>query len=91
MSVAGVHVYSARFRMAALGNITTHPDWRGQGLGTAATAGLCKNLLKTVDTVGLNVSSDNETAIRMYEKLGFEAVAKYNEYMLEGRGVILGD
>jgi hypothetical protein len=32
VSVAGVHVYSPQYRVAALGNITTRPDFRGQGL-----------------------------------------------------------
>ena len=30
VSVAGVHVYSSCYRVAALGNITTHPDHRNQ-------------------------------------------------------------
>ena len=81
VAVAGVHVYSAHYRVAALGNITTHPDHRGQGVGTAVTAALCKRLLKTVDTIGLNVKSDNAAAIALYQKLGFQIVTTYHEYM----------
>lgn len=29
VAVAGVHVYSAQQRVAALGNIATHPEYRG--------------------------------------------------------------
>ena len=29
--VAGIHVHSRTYRIAALGNITTHPDYRGRG------------------------------------------------------------
>lgn len=83
VSVAGVHVYSSQYRVAALGNITTHPDHRGQGLGTAVTAALCKRLMDTTDTIGLNVKTDNAPAIHTYRKLGFEVVATYHEWMVE--------
>jgi predicted GNAT family acetyltransferase len=82
VSVAGIHVYSPVYKIAALGNITTHPAKRGQGLGTIVTAGLCKRLLNTVDAIGLNVRSDNNPAIKAYEKIGFEVVATYHEWMV---------
>jgi ribosomal protein S18 acetylase RimI-like enzyme len=82
VSVAGIHVYSPRYHIGVLGNITTHPRLRGQGLGTIATGALCKALLKTVDTVGLNVRADNASAIACYQKLGFQRFAVYNEYMV---------
>lgn len=85
VSVAGIHVYSPEYKIAAIGNITTLPDKRGQGLGTTITAGLCKKLLKTVDMIGLNVRSDNASAIRAYEKVGFEVVATYHEWMVNSR------
>src|SRR5262249_1128667 len=53
VSVAGVHVYSQPYRVAALGNITTRPDVRGRGLGTAVTARLCQGLLRAgIEHVG---------------------------------------
>jgi RimJ/RimL family protein N-acetyltransferase len=81
LSVAGVHVYSAEQRVAALGNITTAPAARGRGLATAATAALCRSLLQTVDLIGLNVRADNVAAIACYRRLGFTVVAEYEEYM----------
>ena len=83
VSVAGVHVYSPEYRVAALGNIATHPDYRGKGLGNAVTARLCQELLRSVDHVGLNVKSDNKIAVNCYQKLGFETIAEYGEYMIE--------
>ena len=85
--VAGIHVYSPRYRVAALGNVTTRPDFRGQGLGTAACARLCKELLREVDHVGLNVKADNASAIASYERLGFERIATYEEYSLELKSI----
>jgi ribosomal protein S18 acetylase RimI-like enzyme len=83
LSVAGVHVYSQRYKVAALGNVTTHPNFRGQGLGTAVCAKLCQDLLRTIDHIGLNVKADNASAITSYRKLGFEIIAEYSEYAFE--------
>lgn len=81
VSVAGVHVYSPHYRVAALGNITTLPDRRGRGLGTAVTAGLCRFLCDHIDHIGLNVKADNTAALACYRRLGFTRVADYEEFM----------
>ena len=86
VSVAGIHVYSPRYRVAVVGNVTTHPDYRGLGLGTAVCARLCKELLREVDHVGLNVKADNASAIASYVRLGFERIAAYEEFSLELKG-----
>lgn len=82
VSVAGIHVYSETFKVAALGNIVTHPDYRGKGFGKAVTAGLCRSLFEHVENIGLNVKTDNAAAIALYEKLGFEIVSTYYEFMV---------
>lgn len=79
---AGVHVYSPSYRVAALGNITTRPDMRGRGLARLVTARLCRELLNSVNTIGLNVRSDNSAALACYTALGFRQVAVYEEYDL---------
>jgi predicted GNAT family acetyltransferase len=66
-----------------LGNITTHPDYRGRGYGRIVTAGVCKSLLSEIDHIGLNVKADNASAIRCYEKLGFEVIGSYGEFEVE--------
>lgn len=83
VSVTGVHVYSPSYKVAALGNVTTHPDWRGQRLGTRVSAALCRALLRTVNHIGLNVKADNTSAITCYKGLGFEKVASYEECAVE--------
>jgi RimJ/RimL family protein N-acetyltransferase len=82
ISVAGVHVYSARYRVAALGNVTTQPDFRGRGLATATCARLCSALLETCDDIGLNVNVSNVAAIACYRTLGFTPVAVFEEFKL---------
>jgi ribosomal protein S18 acetylase RimI-like enzyme len=81
VSVAGVHVYSIRYKVAALGNITTHPDYRGRGYGRIVTGQVCKSLLSDgIDHIGLNVKADNVSAIKCYEKLDFEAISSFGEF-----------
>lgn len=85
VSVAGIHVYSQAYRVAALGNVTTLPELRGQGLGTIVCAKLCQALLAAVDHIGLNVKADNLSALASYRKLGFEPIAEYEECSLHLR------
>jgi ribosomal protein S18 acetylase RimI-like enzyme len=85
VSAAGVHVYSETYRVAALGNIATHPAYRRRGYGRAITTHLCRSLLEKVDHVGLNVKADNEAAVCCYQKVGFEINASYGEFVIERR------
>jgi len=82
VSIAGVHIYSPQYKVAALGNVTTHPQFRGQGLSKKVVARLCQELLKTVNYISLNVKADNKIAIACYEKLGFRYTAAYEECLL---------
>ncbi|MFD0141738.1 MULTISPECIES: GNAT family N-acetyltransferase [unclassified Streptomyces] len=79
VAVAGVHVYSPAYRVAAIGNVTTHPELRGQGAGGACVAALCRRLAETVDHIGLNVRADNATAVGLYRRLGFSVVTEFTE------------
>jgi ribosomal protein S18 acetylase RimI-like enzyme len=86
LSVAGVHVYSPEYKVAALGNIATHPEARGRGLATIATARLCQELLRAgVETIGLNVNAGNASALACYTRLGFVPIADYGEYTVEAK------
>lgn len=83
VSVAGVHVCSESYGVAALGNIATHPDFRKRGLGTAVTAKLCSSLLDIVGSIGLNVKTDNVAALNCYRKLGFVETATIEQYTVK--------
>jgi ribosomal protein S18 acetylase RimI-like enzyme len=82
VGIAGVHLYSPSLQVAAVGNVTTHPDYRGRGIARRVCAALCADLEKTVEVIGLNVKNDNVAAIRCYQGLGFDAVAEYEEWLL---------
>ncbi len=83
VGVAGIHVYSSKYKVAALGNITTHNDYRHRKIGSNITAALCYDLQKNVDIIGLNVRSDNHYAIRLYKNLGFDIEGTYEECFLK--------
>jgi len=87
VSVAGIHTYSPEYGVAALGNITTLPEYRGQGLAAAVTAALCQSLIQRDTLVGLNVKADNLRAIATYARLGFAITDTYEECGLNAKGV----
>lgn len=82
IGVAGVHVYSQKYKVAALGNIATHPDFRGQGIALTLTQALCYNLQDEVEVISLNVRAINDIAVKCYEKIGFEITGNYDELLL---------
>ena len=83
--VAGVHVCSGRYGVAALGNVATAPAQRGRGLARAVCARLARELAARVPLVGLNVASANAPALRCYRALGFEPALRYAEAVLTRR------
>ncbi len=83
VAVAGVHIVSRSDRLAALGNIVTHPDHRGRGISTRTTAHLCRELASEgIELFALNVERRNTSAMRVYEKLGFVDHCTYVEAFL---------
>ncbi|RPH29402.1 MAG: N-acetyltransferase [Bacteroidales bacterium] len=85
VGIAGIHVYSEEFKVAALGNIATLPEFRGKQIGYKLTSHLCLDLKASVNYIGLNVKSDNIAAISCYRKVGFEIVGTYDEYLIDNK------
>lgn len=54
-----------------LASIATRPDRRGAGLGAAVTAWITRRLLEDHPWVTLGMYADNDTARRMYRRLGW--------------------
>ena len=80
VSVAGSHLINPTDGVAAVGNVFTHPDYRGRGYGTAATSAVAAELLQRgIRDVVLNVVQANEGAIRIYERLGFARYCPFLE------------
>jgi ribosomal protein S18 acetylase RimI-like enzyme len=80
VAVAGVQVSSRNEGVAAIGNIFTRPDCRGEGLAQTVTSAVVTSLKDAgIETIGLNVENTNTTAIRVYERVGFRARFSYFE------------
>jgi len=52
--------------------VCTHPDARRQGLGAALTLWMARLIRERGDGAFLHVLEENESALRLYEALGFE-------------------
>ncbi|MDT5024607.1 MAG: hypothetical protein QOE61_1033 [Micromonosporaceae bacterium] len=59
--------------VGVLGGIAVHPAYRSRGLGAALSAAITTRLFDQYDLVTLGVWPDNDTARRMYERLGYTA------------------
>ncbi|MFN0145455.1 MAG: GNAT family N-acetyltransferase [Dehalococcoidia bacterium] len=79
VAVAGTHVVSRTEGVAVVGNVFTHPQYRGRGYATAVTSAVTAALLGYCDYIVLTVDPKNAPAIRAYEKLGYTEVCKLVE------------
>jgi GNAT superfamily N-acetyltransferase len=79
VSVAGTHVVSRAERIAVVGNVFTHPRFRGHGFSIDATSSVTSHLLEFCDLVVLTVEVANEPAVHIYHKLGYQPVCNLHE------------
>jgi ribosomal protein S18 acetylase RimI-like enzyme len=90
VAVAGVQVASRNEGVAAVGNIFTRPDCRGQGLAQTVTSAVAAAIREAgIQTIGLNVESTNAAAIRAYERVGFRTHFSYSEGIADRLGARL--
>lgn len=78
-SIAGTHVDSPTERVGVVGNVFTHPRYRGGGLATIATSAVTRALLQHCDLVALTVEANNAPALAVYDKLGYRQVCTLYE------------
>jgi len=86
VSAAGTHVISQDARLAVVGNVLTHTDFRGRGFATATTGAVTADLLRTCDQVVLNVRSDNPPALQAYRRLGYQEHVRFEERLVHRLG-----
>ena len=82
IAAAGTHVVSPTSRLAVVGNVLTHTDYRGRGFATAVTGAVTADLLRFCDQVVLNVRADNPPAINAYRHLGYSEHARFEERLI---------
>jgi len=86
IAAAGTHVISPEGRLAAVGNVMTHADFRGRGFAKVTTSAVTQELLRTCDEVVLNVRYDNPPAIAAYRALGYAEHNRFEERLAHRRG-----
>ncbi len=86
VSAAGTHVISRTARLAVVGNVLTHVDFRGRGFATAVTGAVTAELLRTCDQVVLNVRADNPPALNAYRRLGYAEHLRFEERLVHRLG-----
>lgn len=72
-----VSIACAYVRMAdvwVVGDVFTHPDYRGRGYAKAATSAITRDAVSSGAVAMLHVASGNEPAIRVYKALGYRVV-----------------
>lgn len=78
-SIAGTHVVAPSQGVAVVGNVFTHPRYRGQGLAAVATSAVTEFLLRSCPLVVLTVEATNEPALRVYRRLGYRQECTLHE------------
>ena len=71
LAAAGTHVVAPHEGVAVVGNVFTHPRYRGRGFATAVTSAVTAVLLQTCPHVVLTVDPNNAPAVRAYRRLGY--------------------
>jgi RimJ/RimL family protein N-acetyltransferase len=86
VAAAGTHVISREARLAVVGNVLTHVDFRGRGYATAVTGAVTAELLRSCDQVALNVRADNPPALQAYRHLGYAEHVRFEERLVRRLG-----
>lgn len=86
IAAAGTHVISREARLAVVGNVLTHVDFRGRGYAKAVTSAVTGELLRSCDQVALNVRSDNPPALQAYRRLGYAEHVRFEERLVHRLG-----
>jgi ribosomal-protein-alanine N-acetyltransferase len=69
--------------------ICIHPDHRGQGLGSKLVTFAEQRIFRESPNVFMCVSSFNQDARRLYERLGYQVVGELTDYIVRGHSEIL--
>lgn len=84
LSMGGTHVAAKEYGVAALGNVATRSSQRRKGYGRMVIRSLCLALAQQgIETIGLNVTVDNNAAVAMYQALHFHTVMEFVECDIE--------
>ena len=74
-------------KISWIATIGVLPEYRGQGIG-AQLLEACEKLLPTAH-IKLCVRANNETAIRMYRKFGYDIMGTWQRYYQDGEDALV--
>ncbi|HEY2018412.1 MAG TPA: GNAT family N-acetyltransferase [Bryobacteraceae bacterium] len=78
VAIAGTHLASPRYNIAALGTVFTHPAHRGKGLAAVCSSHVLSSIGRAgIRRVVLNVEDQKDGARRVYERLSFRTACTY--------------
>lgn len=89
VAAAGTHLVSPNVGIAVVGNVFTHPAFRGEGLAGRVTSAVTEELLERrgCASIALTVNPANEPAVRAYSRLGYQPGSPVVEARLRRRDV----
>lgn len=89
VAVAGTHIVSPHQSIAVVGNVFTHPAYRGRGLATSVTSAVTRELLgRGCSEVVLTVAPENAPAVAAYTRLGYRRGSAVVEARLQRRDLV---
>ena len=88
IAAAGTHVISPTYGLAAVGNVYTDRDYRGQGFAKVVTSAVTAELLRLLPEVVLNVRADNPPALAAYRTLGYREHTHFDERLVTRRSSV---
>lgn len=72
-----------------LQSVGVAPDWRGRGVGSKLIAFAEERIFQEAPNVFILVSSFNDRARALYERLGYEVIGELEDYIVAGHSEIL--
>lgn len=70
---------------AEVSGVCTHPDFQGRGYAAALSTFVADRITRRGETPFLHAYASNESAIRLYERLGFDVRCQMNVAVIECR------
>jgi len=83
VAMAGERLHLTGF--TEISAVCTHPQYRGRGYGNALLSALISRIALRGETPILHVRTENLTAVRLYEKLGFKIRARLHLAIIKYR------
>lgn len=81
VAMAGMRLHLPGF--TEISAVCTHPDHRGHGYAGALVAAVAREILQRGETPFLHTRKENDQAIRVYRKLGFEVRREFELAVLQ--------